>query len=524
MEWTQPQLQDGLDIFFHSKVLEDEEIENLSPEYFKIIDADLYRQIKDLKAKQVRSAELQVENAAFREAWAAQMLDTIIRKLLRRGQKRDEITALNEEIAAKQLELSQKIEVREMGDSFFLQYIPNGDYFIRVTDEAKRELTNYFYSDESLSISTERITEVVSRFKMIYQLLRERGYSDDIRVASYAAVLSKSTNKDVDELLSWDERLTHFIYGQNANPIIPLTYDRFPIDAILDNITGVEIEDGFIAYRIAHELFAPEYNKHFRHQLRSLIATARLVGGIKHWRRNQAEFEGEFHQQMKRFRAYILKYIRRPETMDSHFGRGVNVSASAGGTDVFSESPTANVNLAADSGIGVPDNVMVYIGRIISLHTETSIIYSRVAEYLRALVSFSNPFCIATILADTELYYEDRKDQQQSAFADNLNSFVRESVRRFKKALKLKPQSFSLTPIHAALLSMMPGVIHDENNNEFSQSNTLSFVDNIAECLRDLGFQDNQLRLLVFLLADHCHPYIRTQNFIYELWESEGLI
>ena len=48
MKLFNSQLQRGLDIFFHSKVLGDEEIEDLSPEYFKIIDVDLYRQITSL--------------------------------------------------------------------------------------------------------------------------------------------------------------------------------------------------------------------------------------------------------------------------------------------------------------------------------------------------------------------------------------------------------------------------------------------------------------------------------------------
>lgn len=534
------QLQHGLDILFRSRTLTDKEIENLSPEYFKIIDVDLYRKIKDLKSAQERSAKLQIENVAFREAWAVQMFDTIARKLFRRGKKRDEIAELNAEIATKQAELSKEMESREMGDSFFLQYIPSGDYFIRVTDEAKHELMTYFYSDESLSISTERIAEVVARFKTIYQLLREKGYSDDIRVASYAAMLARGykegspAEKDIDGFLSWDTRLTHFIYGQNANPIIPLTYDRFPINAILYNITGVDVEDRFIAYRIAYELFAPQYRTYFRHQLRTLIAAARLVSGMKYWTRNQTEFETEFQEQMKRFRWYLLKYVRQSETTDLRFGRGVSVSA--GGSDnfaVFSDTPAANVNLAGDAGIGVPDNAMIYASRIINLHAEISAIHPRVAEYLRALEKLNNPFCVATILSDTNLYYKERKDQQQSAFSDDLNSFVRASVARFEHASQLKPRHFSLTPVHAALLSLMPGVIFakqsrksgcDGENIEYSQSTALSLIDELAESLRNSGFQGNQLRLLTFLLADHCCPYIRAQDFFYELWEAERLI
>jgi predicted nucleic acid-binding protein len=337
-------------------------------------------------------------------------------------------------------------------------------------------------------------------------------------------VLSNIPETDIDEFLAWDTRLTHFIYGQRANPIVPLGYDRFPIHAILYKITGVEIEDRFIAYRIAHELFSAEYKQHFRHQLRGLIATARLVSGIKYWTRNQTEFELEFQQQMKRFRWYILKYIRRSETMAFQFGRGVSVSASDGGTEVFSDTPAANVNLAADSGIGMPDNVMVYISRIVNLHADISDIYARVMQYLRGLKSVNDLFCLATILADTDLYYKERKDRQQSAFADDLNSLVRESIARFEKALQLKPRHFSLAPVHAALLSMMPGVICNGKDDELSQSVALSLIDKIAEYLSNVGFQGNQLRLLAFLLVEHCHPYIRTQNFIYELWESEEVI
>ncbi len=476
-----------------------------------IMPAAIYQRVQELKRLQRQFTDLQISNASLRESVGIQALDRLKRKLLRRPPPPDEIRELSERISQETITLRQLVGPIEMSDAYFPQYQPCGDDYIRIPAEMLRELARHFFE---LSV-TSHPENPLERFSAIREIFRN--YPPDPRILGFIAILAASHRDfDAEGFFTWDERLLRMIFGKEATPSHPLTYDRFLIHAVLYGLPAGEIADRYIGFRIGWDLFRDDWARHFRHQLRALATAGQLLRHSEAFPKDESSFKDFYRRKLARYRALMQSIHHRAKATDSQMGRGVSISGQdmnfgpvqAGSGNMASVFD--GLSLAPEARLGIPDPVFIAVSRLVGLPLAVDAVHRHFTELLQTFEVLDDPAPVAGILADTPLYFMDRQDEKRSFESDEPGAFARQLRERYQ-GLKNQKSSLPLTPVHTALIVLHPGPVLD----------ALRGVEDVFQRLD--GLPDTARRLTSFLLMDGAIPMVQHRRFTYELWFSEGL-
>ena len=458
---------------------------------------------------QRRLAKLQVDNANLRESWGMQVISYFKHKMWQERQPKDEMRELNERTASEQMELQKILDPLEMSDDCFLEYRPCGEQHVRMRPDALRALAQQFFQ-QSPSVKIEPLLE---RFKAIRAAFHD--FPSDQRILGLIAVLSTIPDFDAEEFFAWDKRLLRMLYGAEATPLHPMTQDRFLLHAILYSLPSGTIEDRYIAFRIAWELFRKGWVRHFEHQLRALASTAYLLRSLTPFPREPEAFKEFYQEKLRRYSSLMRTIHARSKAPDQQMGRGVKTSGGdldSGSGNMGGDTPGMfeGVSLERGARIGIPDPVFVSVARLVGLPATVGTIYQHLSEMLMTFNRLNDPVQISCVLTDTPLYFMDRKDRKDSLQQDEPGEFASQLRERTREVSQYGGR-LGLNAIHAALLALQPGPVKtsmETMEKLFSQLSVLP---------------EPSRRLVSFLLMDGATPLIRHRRFAYELWFAEGI-
>ena len=505
---TDSHAHDHLLTFLHDEAVRDLDSASIGQCY--TIPPQVYARITKLKQMQQKLAALQVSNASFRESVGQLALSWLRQRVLRRPQPHDEIRELNDQLAQEETQLRESVPLVEMSDSLFVKYLPYSNGYVRVPPAVLRQLTQRFIQ---LSVTPDTRL-VLERFEAVRSILVE--YPPDPRILGFAA-LAAAAHPDFDArtFFFWDERVLGMIYGKEATPTHPMTYDRFLIHAILYSLPHGSIPDRYIGFRIGWDLFQTEWAKHFQHQLRALATTARLLRNQEPFPSEEEAFRDFYSQKLERYRRFMRSVHHRATATDAQMGRGATIqgiemdigSVEAGGegmTSVFE-----GVSVASGARLGIPDPVFAAGARLIGLPLAVDTFYHHFSEMLRTLDFLDDPTLVASILVDSPLYFTDRKDDSRSFENWEPGAFAKLVRERYSQAMKSR-RAPALTPLHASLVALQPGPVEQ----------ALESLEQVHCQLGDVP--DSATRLVSFLLMDAVLPMVQQRRFAYELWFAEG--
>lgn len=476
----------------------------------RLIPETIYQRISELKLMQRRLMELQIANASAREAWGIQLGNFFKRKVLKKGAATDDIQELGGRIAGEQKQLQEAVDPVEMSDDCFQEYRPCGDQYIRVGPDVLRAMAQHFF-ESSPHTDTKSILQ---NFAATQEAFRD--FPQDQRILGLIAILSNIDEFDIKEFLSWDKRLLQMLYGPKATQFNPMTFDRFLIHAVLYSLPTGTIEDRYIGFRIAWEVFRKEWGKHFDHQLRALVSTAHLLCSYEPFPTGELAFRDFFEQKLRRYRMLMRSIHHRSNAPDQQMGRGMKAGSSeaAFGPSSMGGSSTGSVfdNISSGGGtrIGIPDPIFVAAARLAGIPATISVIYQHLLEMILTFIKMNAPMQIASMLSDTPLYYMDRMDESDSYEMDEPGAFAAQLRERTKTANSLGT-SLGLKAIHSSLIALQPGSVE-------------ASIKSLTEIFHQLpDIPESARRMVGLLLMDGIVPTTQSRRFAYEIWFAEGV-